>query len=184
MLKAKLALGVFATLLLLFVSGCQPDEVTTTVSTTKTETKSTTITATLPASTVTETSTVMTTVTDTVTITPSTTTSTSSSSTTTTSSSGFEPVTSPDGKLQITEAEYLQLTVTDNLITGKVKNLSDEILSARITGEFLNNADVAQQTHKITITDLEPGEERYFEIKADLSLNPFAGFTVEVEVLQ
>ncbi len=123
-----------------------------------------------------------TTVTSTVTSTP-TTTSTSSSTTSTTSSTGFEPVTSPDGKVQITEAEYIQLTVTDNQIRGKVKNLSNETLTVRITGEFLNDSGTAQQTKGVTINDLAPDEERSFIIVADLSLNPFAGFTVAVEVL-
>jgi len=80
MRKAGIALSVIAALLLLFVSGCQPEEVTTTVI----STKSTTVTQTLPASTITHTLPVLTTVTSTVTFTPATTSASSTATNTTT----------------------------------------------------------------------------------------------------
>jgi hypothetical protein len=80
MRKAGIALSVIAALLLLFVSGCQPEEVTTTVI----STKSTTVTQTLPASTITQTLPVLTTVTSTVTFTPATTSASSTATNTTT----------------------------------------------------------------------------------------------------
>jgi hypothetical protein len=80
MRKAGIALSVIAALLLLFVSGCQPEEVTTTVI----STKSTTVTQTLPASTITQTLPVLTTVTSTVTFTPATTSASATTTNTTT----------------------------------------------------------------------------------------------------
>ena len=179
MKKTGIALSVVAVLIFLVMSGCQAEPSTVTVNTTTTATKSTTVTQTM-VSTVTATSTITSTITSTQTMAST----TSSTTSTTTTSSGEAVATSPDGKLQIIEAEYLNLTVTDNQVRGVVKNVSDETLSAKITVEFLNSGGAAMQTKIAVINDLAPGEERSFIIDAELSLTPFAGFNIAVEIWQ
>jgi hypothetical protein len=180
--KLKVIAGILCVIALLVVVGCQGEPETFTVtSTTSVQapvvTTTSTVTSTPPAQT--QTITQMITVTQTVTVPSGATTTTQQ---TTTTDSGFTPVDSPDGKLQITEARYSHPATSDNYVLGTVKNMSDEVLSARVTAEFLTATGAVAQTKWVKVSDLAPGEEKSFSVKADLYVGEFFGFNVYVEV--
>jgi len=164
-MKKLIIMILFFSIPLLLFSGCQPEEVTTTVTSTTTSIKSTTITQTLPASTVTEVSTVKTTVTDTVTMTPSTTSSTSSSTTTSqTAVPDYKIVdgliTSQDDKLQIL-SHRMDYGITPGLRI-QLKNIGTSVVSAEIVVEIMHNFGPEQITE--IVSDLQPGEIRNVSI--------------------
>ncbi len=119
MRKTGIALSILAALVLLTISGCKAEPVTTTVSTTTTAIQSTTITQTVQASTVTVTSLVTSTITSTQTIIPTSPTTTTSSPTTTTTPAGDAIATSPDGKLQVISAELTKPTIAMYQVVGR-----------------------------------------------------------------
>jgi hypothetical protein len=178
--KFKIALALIFSIALLFLGACKADVVTTTVKTTVTpaaQTVTTTTTATSPAvtQTVTETKTVTATATasqSTTSTTPTTTkTTTTTTSTTTTSSLTFEPVLSPDGKLQVTVVNFTSGTSGSARI--KLTNLSGETLNARVTLEFLAaDGEVAvvnglDQIQTWDVTGIAAGAEKIHLFEAD-----------------
>jgi hypothetical protein len=196
--KIKVTAGIFLTILLLTLGACQSDPVTTIVTETKTVTanaQTVTITPEAQTVTVTQTSTATTTVVATQTLTSSTTktstTTKTSSTATTTSTTSFTPVTSPDGKLQITTATMTGFsTGTDATrisVRGVVQNLSDETLKARITVEILT-ADGVAGTYTTDLSNIAAGAQKSFLVETDLSsagTNPITatGFNITVTVI-
>jgi energy-coupling factor transporter transmembrane protein EcfT len=184
MRKTGIAFAIFAAILLLVVSGCQPETVTTTVNTTSTLTQSSTVTQT-QAATVTVTSTVLRTVTTTQTATSTTSVSASATVTTTTSSAtGFQPVTSPDGKLQIVSAQMGKTGVAVYQVVGQVLNLSNEILNARITVEFIKESGGIEQTRYTTVSEIQPGQQKTFTVSTLDTFSNCTDFNISVEVWQ
>lgn len=179
MYKKKLITGVLLSIMLLIVAGCQAESVTTTMITTTTI-PAQTVTATSTVTPAPQTQTVIITTTTTITTTISEAETTTPASTTT---SGFAPISSPDGKLQIVDAELVVTGIADFYVRGEVINLSDDVLSARITVEFLNDIGVVEQTAFATINDLDPGEQKTFTAYSPLSFVPLVDFNISVEVV-
>lgn len=147
--KVKAVAGILLAVMLLSVAACTPEPVTTTVTKTQPDVTST-VTVTQQAQTVTATTTVQSMVTitsPTTSLTSQATSSTTKTSSTTQTSSTtstsqtttvFTPVSSPDGKLQITSAAFPEGSTS--YVRGKIKNLSNVTLNAEITIIFLNDS--------------------------------------------
>jgi hypothetical protein len=174
MRKTGIALSILAALVLLTISGCKADPVTTTVNTTTTLTQSTTVTQTVQASTVTVTSLVTSTITSTQTLIPTSPTTTTSSPTTTTTPAGDAIATSPDGKLQVISAELTKPTIAMYQVVGQVLNTSNEVLTARITVELLKDSGGLEQTLFTIVSDIQPGQQKTFTAS---SIDTFANCT-------
>jgi hypothetical protein len=71
--------------------------------------------------------------------------------------------------------------VTTYYVNGKVKNLSDETLSAHITVEFLDETGAVEQTQSRNINDIAPGEEKSFSVASITTFVAISGFNVYVE---
>ena len=178
--KIKIALGFFAILSLLFISGCQAESITTTVIDTTTSTKSATITQTAQGSTITVISTVTSTITSTQTKTA--TTSTSSLSTTSTSTTEEVIATSPDGKLQVVSAQLTKPTIAMYQVVGQVLNTSNEVLSARITVGFLTDGGGLDQTGHTVVADIQPGQQKTFTVSSIDTWSNCTDFSIIIEV--
>jgi hypothetical protein len=183
--KIKVMTGIFLTLVLLSVAACTPETVTSTVTKTSTVMPAAqTVTVTPAVQTVTDIQTQIVAITNTAMtqtssttktmIISSTTTKTSTTtvtSTTSTSTTTFTPVTSSDGKLQVTSAGFPGGDTS--YIRVKVKNLSADTLSARVTIQFLDESgDVAvingvEQIKIVEILNLAAGAEKTFVQEVD-----------------
>jgi hypothetical protein len=183
---------VFITAILVTVSGCEAETVTSTVIATKTVAGPTqTVTAVAQTVTVTQTQTVTMTATQTISTTKTTTspTTTKTSTTTpatTTTIAEFTPVTSVDGKLQVISATLTGIGTGYDAsrlsIRGVVQNLSDETLSARITIELFD-ADGSMGVYTTDALNIAAGGQKNYLVETDLSSAP-ASFNVTVEVIQ
>ncbi len=195
--KKKIVLTVILSLALLAFAGCEAEVVTTTVKTTvtpspQTTTVTNTVTGMAQTVTVTATQSVVITKTVTPTATPTTTTrtststSTSTSATTTSTTTEFTPVTSPDGKLQITTAVIVGagtgMDASSIGLRGKITNLSTETLNGRITVEFLGESGVLG-TYTADVLNIAPGVEKNFLVETDLNRVTPTGFNVSVVVI-
>jgi hypothetical protein len=190
--KVKALVMVFITAILVTVSGCEAETVTSTVIATKTVAGPTqTVTAVAQTVTVTQTQTVTMTATQTISTTKTTTspTTTKTSTTTpatTTTIAEFTPVTSVDGKLQVISATLTGIGTGYDAsrlsIRGVVQNLSDETLSARITIELFD-ADGSMGVYTTDALNIAAGGQKNYLVETDLSSAP-ASFNVTVEVIQ
>jgi hypothetical protein len=190
--KVKALVMVFITAMLVTVSGCEAETVTSTVIATKTVAGPTqTVTAVAQTVTVTQTQTVTMTATQTISTTKTTTspTTTKTSTTTpatTTTIAEFTPVTSVDGKLQVISATLTGIGTGYDAsrlsIRGVVQNLSDETLSARITIELFD-ADGSMGVYTTDALNIAAGGQKNYLVETDLSSAP-ASFNVTVEVIQ
>lgn len=165
--RVKVIAGVLLTLVLIIVSGCQPEIVTTTIKETKTitpvaqtvtikETK--TITPAAQTVTITETKTLSTTITKSATTPQTTQTSTTTSKTKATVTQTTGPISSADGKLQVTNY-YLASKVSaigdvELSLNGIVKNLTAEILNAKITVEFIDGEGFLMSTESVEVSSI------------------------------
>ncbi len=182
MRKLGIALCILAVLLLLTISGCKAEPVTITVNTTTTLTQSTTITQTM-ASMVTVTSMVTSTITSTQTA-ASTTTPATTTTFTTTATSGAALATSSDGKLQIVSAAMEKTTIAMYQVIGQVLNVSNQVLNARITVEFIGSSGTVAQTSYTTTADIQPGQQKTFTVSSLDTFDTYSGFNISVEVWQ
>ena len=157
--------------LLIGLSGCTPDPVTTTATKTTTapaQTITSTVTTTLTAQAQTVTSTK--TVTTTVSASTASPTVTTTSKTETTTSSSTQPendqpqqITSDDGKFQILNHEMIISGFGDRKVSGAVKNLTEEKASAKITVEYYGADDTLINTQIEVVEDIYPGKTKRFE---------------------
>jgi uncharacterized membrane protein len=175
MRKIGIALSILSILLLLAMSGCKAETVTVTANTTIT--KSTTVTQTV-GSTVTVTSTVTSLTTST-----QTSTSTTSPSTTTSATSSVQVIAeSEDGKLQVVSASLEKATIAMYQVTGKVLNTSNEVLTARITIGFLTETGGLDQTQYTLVADIQPGQQKTFNVSSIDTFNNVTDFSIMIEV--
>ncbi len=197
MYKTRIACSVILLTTLLGLVGCSSEAITTTVKSTVTlspqmTTVTNTVTGMAQTVTVTATQSVVITKTVTPTATPTTTTrtststSTSTSATTTSTTTEFTPVTSPDGKLQITTAVIVGagtgMDASSIGLRGKITNLSTETLNGRITVEFLGESGVLG-TYTADVLNIAPGVEKNFLVETDLNRVTPTGFNVSVVVI-
>ncbi len=190
--KVKALVMVFITAMLVTVSGCEAETVTSTVIATKTVAGPTqTVTAVAQTVTVTQTQTVTMTATQTIstmktTTSPTTTKTSTTTPATTTTITEFTPVTSVDGKLQVISATLTGIGTGYDAsrlsIRGVVQNLSDETLSARITIELFD-ADGSMGVYTTDALNIAAGGQKNYLVETDLSSAP-ASFNVTVEVIQ
>jgi hypothetical protein len=182
MRKTGIFLIIFATLLLLTMSGCEAEPVTTTVNTTTTLTQSTTIVQT-KVSMITVTSTVTSTVTGTQTaISTTTPATTTTGATITTTPAGDALATSPDGKLKVVSASLGKTAVAMYQVVGQVLNTSNEVLKARITVEFLRETGGVEQTQFTLVADIQPGQQKTFTVSSIDTFNNCTDFSIAVVV--
>jgi len=200
--KIKVIVSIFLMLGLLTVGACKAEPVTSTVTKTSTVTpaaQTVTVTPAVQTETVIQTQTFTVTTTGTAQTSSTTKTATSStitktSTTTTTSTTTFTPVTSPDGKLQVTSAVFPGGDTS--YIRVKVKNLSDETLNARVTIQFLTaSGEVAiindvEQIKVVDISNLAAGAEKTFVQEVDrldasssAQQDEVAGFNISIVVI-
>jgi hypothetical protein len=78
-----------------------------------------------------------------------------------------EPITSPDGKLQIIRHSIVYPTMGPKGVQGAVKNLGDTPASAEIKVEFYDDTGSALGQSTGVIKDIAPDEVRLFEIWAE-----------------
>jgi hypothetical protein len=78
-----------------------------------------------------------------------------------------EPITSPDGKLQVTRHSIVYPTMGPKSVQGAVKNLGNNPASAEITVEFYDDADNALGQSTGVFKDIAPGEVRLFDVWAE-----------------
>jgi hypothetical protein len=78
-----------------------------------------------------------------------------------------EPMTSPDGKLQITRHSIVYPTMGPKSVQGAVKNISDTPATAEITAEFYDDAGSVLGQSTGVFKDIAPGEVRLFDIWAE-----------------
>ncbi|MFZ7132821.1 MAG: FxLYD domain-containing protein [Eubacteriales bacterium] len=157
--------------LLVGLSGCTPDPVTTTVTKTTTAPAQTisvmvTTTSTAQAETVTSIKTVTTTLSassTTSTVTTSSTTETTTSSSTQPENDQTQQITSDDGKVQILNHEMIISGFGDRKVSGAVKNLTEEKLNAKITVEFYGADGTLINTQIEIVEDIYPGKTKRFE---------------------
>ena len=180
--KSKIVFGVFAVLLLLFVSGCQPGKVTSIVSSTTTLTQYPTVTQTVSS-----TLTVTTMAASTALTTQATTSTTGSASdlpsTTTTAASPVEVIAeTPDGKLQVVSAQLTKTTIAMYQVYGKVLNTSNEVLSARIIVGFLADGGGLDQTGYTMVSDIQPGQQKTFTVSSLDTFNNVTDFSIIIQL--
>jgi hypothetical protein len=78
-----------------------------------------------------------------------------------------EPITSPDGKLQITRHSIVYPPMGPKSVQGAVKNLGDIPANAEIKVEFYDDADNALGQSTGVFEDIAPGEVRLFDVWAE-----------------
>lgn len=78
-----------------------------------------------------------------------------------------EPITSPDGKLQITRHSIVYPTMGPKSVQGAITNLGDSPASAEITVEFYDDADNALGQSTGVFKDIAPGEVRLWDVWAE-----------------
>jgi hypothetical protein len=78
-----------------------------------------------------------------------------------------EPITSSDGKLQVTRHSMVYPAMGPKSVQGAVKNLGDTPASAEIKVEFYDDAGSALGQSTGVFNDIAPGEVRAFDIWAE-----------------
>jgi hypothetical protein len=78
-----------------------------------------------------------------------------------------EPITSPDGKLQITRHSMVYPAMGPKSVQGAVKNIGDTPATAEIKVEFYDDADNALGQSTGVFKDIAPGEVRLFDVWAE-----------------
>jgi hypothetical protein len=78
-----------------------------------------------------------------------------------------EPITSPDGKLQITRHSIVYPAMGPKSVQGAVKNISNTPASAEIKVEFYDDAGNILGQSTGVFKDIAPGEIRLFDVWAE-----------------
>jgi hypothetical protein len=78
-----------------------------------------------------------------------------------------EPITSPDGKLQITRHSMVYPAMGPKSIQGAVKNIGNTPASAEIKVEFFDDAGNALGQSTGVFKDIIPDEVRLFDVWAE-----------------
>src|SRR4030042_1789447 len=78
-----------------------------------------------------------------------------------------EPITSPDGKMQITRHSILYPPMGPKAVQGAVKNIGNAPATAEIVVAFLDDAGNTLGQSTGVFKDIAPGEVRLFDIWAE-----------------
>ena len=78
-----------------------------------------------------------------------------------------EPITSPDGKLQITRHSILYPPMGPKAVQGAVKNLGTTPATAEIKVAFLDDAGNTLGESTGVFKDIPPGEVKLFDVWAE-----------------
>ena len=78
-----------------------------------------------------------------------------------------EPITSPDGKLQITRHSIVYPPMGPKSVQGAVKNLGTSPVNAEIKVEFYDEAGSPLGQSTGVFKDIAPGEVRLFDVWAE-----------------
>jgi hypothetical protein len=78
-----------------------------------------------------------------------------------------EPITSPDGKLQITRHSMVYPAMGPKSVQGAVKNLGNAPATAEVKVEFYDDAGNALGQSTGVFKDIAPGEVRLFDVWAE-----------------
>jgi hypothetical protein len=78
-----------------------------------------------------------------------------------------DPITSPDGKLQITRHSIVYPPMGPKSVQGAVKNLGNTPTNAEITVEFYDDAGSTLGQSSGVFENIAPGEVRLFDVWAE-----------------
>ncbi len=78
-----------------------------------------------------------------------------------------QPITSPDGALQIIRHSILYPPMGPKAVQGAVKNIGTEIVGAEIQVEFYDAFEKLLGSATGVFKDIKPGETRLFDIWAE-----------------